>query len=213
MKRLAIFVLFLGSTVGLGATAQAQVVCSKTNGRGETKFKIRSTCRSHEAAGARLDAPTTSGAPELPHDFYSRPTGLTKQDVLRVTVAPVPSRVEAPNGLCELLATVDVLDARDLTLLESLGTATIGHRSSFHADFRASVGTPPARQEIVIRTTIERSPVQPPDGGTRTGVCPLSGSLQIYDADSGRGTTDSPLWQGEDSYISEVQVSSSHEGQ
>ena len=211
MKPLAIGALFLGLAVGLGSTAGAQVVCSKTNGRGETKFKIRSACRSHEVAGAQLDARTTSRAPELPHDSYSRPIGLTKQDVLRVTVALVPSRAESQNGLCELLATVDVLDVRDMTLLESLGTATIGHRSSFHADFRASVGAPPARQEVVIRTMIERSPMRPPDGDTHTGVCRLSGSAQIYDAASGRGTADSPIWQGEDSYISDVEVSTHDE--
>ena len=142
-----------------------------------------------------LSLPAFLAAQEIPRKLYSHPVGVTELDNLRVILAPAPPRLDVPKDLfCQVVVTVEILDALSMAVLESFGTQTIGPESSLVVDFKPLVGPPPARQEIVVRTTIQRDPNPKSERGSLEDVCPLLGSMQVYDAGTGRTQTATDLY-------------------
>jgi len=72
VKRFAMGVFALAMALGFAGAAQSQVICSKTNNKGKTKFKLRDVCKSNEvvsqdfAGFAPGDVVTTADLPAAP---------------------------------------------------------------------------------------------------------------------------------------------------
>jgi hypothetical protein len=129
---------------------------------------------------------------EVPRKHYSSPTGLTATDGLRIVIAPLPIRMpQGPSKLCDAEVTVEILDALDMQLLARFGPQPIGVGASYQADYKAAVGRPPTRQEVVVSAVLERKPFRTVERGTLPELCPLRASLQTYDLTTGRTSNDS----------------------
>jgi hypothetical protein len=141
-------------------------------------------------AGALIGLlPALLAAQEAPRTLYSAPAGLTAADGLRILIAPLPVRLpQGPSVLCDAEVTVEILDALDMTLLARFGPTAMGVGKSFLADYTASVGPAPARQEVVVSATLEHRPFRAVERGVLGGLCPMRSSLQVYDPKTGRTT-------------------------
>lgn len=137
--------------------------------------------------------PVLLAAQEVPRRHFSPPFGLTEQSVARVLIAPMPLRLQGPQNLCLAEVTVEFLDPIDLTVLATFGPTVVGIGNGFQADFSPEPGPPPARQEVVVRTTIERTPGRAIERGATARVCPLTHSIQVLDPADGRTLQTIPL--------------------
>ena len=110
MKRLALGTLALALALGLAGTADAQVVCAKTNAKGKTKFKLRDACRSNEVVAQ--DFASLVPADVVTQDDLAdvvRESDLS--DVVReADLTDVVRRSELPAAPGDLATAADVAD-------------------------------------------------------------------------------------------------------
>lgn len=135
---------------------------------------------------AALLLPTLLAAEEVPPRHYSAPIGLTEADALRIVIAPAPMRIEGPAAVCQTLVKVEILDALDMGVLATFGPLSISPGASFLADFTATVRARPERREVIVSATIKRAAHRSAERGSLDAICPLLGSIQLYDRATSR---------------------------
>ncbi len=131
-------------------------------------------------------ASTALMAQEIAPNYYSRPIGVTQNEMLRVIIAPAPLRFQGPASLCQARVTLELLDALTMSVLSTLGPSTVSIGDSLQSDFMVPIDPPPARRELVVRATIVRTPTRPAEEEVLSRVCPLLGSVQTVDVQTGR---------------------------
>ena len=113
--------------------------------------------------------------------------GLTQNDGLKIILGVGDVRIQAnPNQYCIAAVTVEVLDAITHTVLATYGPRNISPTSAFSANFLTDPGRPPARREVVVTAKVERKPRRDVEPGIIPLICPLTGSIQIFDVATGR---------------------------
>ncbi|MGI9433109.1 MAG: hypothetical protein ACR2PQ_12885 [Myxococcota bacterium] len=72
MKRIAMGAFALTIALGFAGAAQSQVICSKTNNKGKTKFKMRDVCKSNEVLAQDLSTVAdVADIPVVPADIVT----------------------------------------------------------------------------------------------------------------------------------------------
>lgn len=142
---------------------------------------------------------TSATAKELPNVCWGPVVGLTSNNILRMQLVATNPRLSGrtiADNFCAFEVKVKVFTPDLLTTLYSTGATRVEVGRPLHFDYRATPGPPPAREEVIVRLSVEHKPVRGVQRALLPALCPLVGSLQVFDATTGDATGHFDIWDG-----------------